>query len=316
MLHGSIDNYADGYIYNSLYILTQLYSQYHKGYKKMKIVVLCCSILILINSHIYAEETIVNRDTVVLALEDTSQITVNAFIAPIEKTINNFQLEWDALANLQVNEAEKQHPTSVFQAFLPDKPVSVGELWKINAEGVLPLLQQLLPKPKYSMHIDAGDSYGLLACLRAYNDKYADIVFRIHAEFELKDGRFTPSQFKGHLIIDRVEKKVVFFNMYVPDGVINFDVGWKKYKDRDYSIIDSGVCTQMELRSGTQDILENIQFEESITQEAAEMTFAHRFYRFYQINWVPLDDALRLAQEQEKPIHVISIDGPLNDEAC
>lgn len=282
----------------------------------MKIVVLCCSILILINSHIYAEETIVNRDTVVLALEDTSQITVNAFIAPIEKTINNFQLEWDALANLQVNEAEKQHPTSVFQAFLPDKPVSVGELWKINAEGVLPLLQQLLPKPKYSMHIDAGDSYGLLACLRAYNDKYADIVFRIHAEFELKDGRFTPSQFKGHLIIDRVEKKVVFFNMYVPDGVINFDVGWKKYKDRDYSIIDSGVCTQMELRSGTQDILENIQFEESITQEAAEMTFAHRFYRFYQINWVPLDDALRLAQEQEKPIHVISIDGPLNDEAC
>ncbi len=104
------------------------------------------------------------------------------------------------------------------------------------------------------MHIDSGDSYGLLACLRAYNDKYADIVFRIHAEFELKDGRFTPSQFKGHLILDRMEKKVVFFNMYVPDGVINFDVGWKKYKDRDYSIIDSGVCTQMELRSGTQDI--------------------------------------------------------------
>ena len=283
---------------------------------EMKIVIWYCSILILINCHIFADDSLVNGEKVLLTLEDTSQISVNAFIAPIEMTINNFHLEWDALANLRANEPEKQHPTTVFQAFLPDKPVSVGELWKVNAEGILPLLQQLLPKPKYSMHIDSGDSYGLLACLRAYNDKYADIVFRIHAEFELKDGRFTPSQFKGHLILDRMEKKVAFFNMYVPDGVINFDVGWKKYKDRDYSIIDSGVCTQMELRSGTQDILENIQFEESITQQAAELTLAHRFYSFYQINWVPLDDALRLAQEQEKPIHVISIDGPMNDEAC
>ncbi len=114
----------------------------------MKIVILYCSILILINCHIFADDSLVNGEKVLLTIEDTSQISVNAFIAPIEITINNFHLEWDALANLRENEPEKQHPTTVFQAFLPDKPVSVGELWKINAEGILPLLQQLLPKTK------------------------------------------------------------------------------------------------------------------------------------------------------------------------
>ena len=85
-------------------------------------------------------------------------------------------------------------------------------------------------------------------------------MFRIHAEFKLKDGRFTPSQFTGHLLIDRIGEKVAFFEMYVPDGPVNFDVSWKQGK---YSYNDAGLCPQMELRVGAQNPVRDANFTES-----------------------------------------------------
>ena len=73
--------------------------------------------------------------------------------------------------------------------------VSVGDLWQIEEMGALELLRQLHPNPRLDMR-DYGDP-GLWACLRVYTDEFADIVFRIHAEFKLGDGWFTPSQFVG-----------------------------------------------------------------------------------------------------------------------
>ena len=253
-------------------------------------------------------ETLSNPIT--LKLDREAEINVKGFIAPIEHTINNFHVEWDVLANLRVAEPEKYHSTSVFQSFLPTQSVSVGEYWRIQEEGVTELLQQLHPNPNLDISINASDSCGLWACLRAYNDQFADIVFRIHAEFKFEDGRFTPSQFTGHLVVDRTGEKVAFFQMYVPEGPINFDVSWN-------SIIDSGLCPQMELRVGTQNPVRDAEFRgDSITQEEAERILIQRFYKSEQINWVPPEQALEIAQAQQKPIHVISIDGPLADEAC
>ena len=95
------------------------------------------------------------------------------------------------MANLRAAEPEKQYPTSVFRAFLPPEAVSVGDTWQIEEESVLMLLRQLHPNPNLDMHINAGDSRGLWACLQAYNDEFAEIAFRIHAEFKLEDGWFT-----------------------------------------------------------------------------------------------------------------------------
>jgi hypothetical protein len=58
-------------------------------------------------------------------------------------------------------------------------------------------------------------------------------VFRIHAEFQLGDGWFTPSQFTGHLVINRPEETGSFFQMRVPEGPVNFEVGWQ---DDPYSV--------------------------------------------------------------------------------
>ena len=282
----------------------------------MKTLTIGLIILIMLSGQLSADNHSAADNKITLNLTDTSEVSVTGFIAPIENTGSNFHVEWDALANLRVAEPEKQHPTSVFQSFLPNKPVAVGELWALDVRGVLALLKQLHPKPNLFLHINAGDSYGLWACLRAYNDQYADIVFRIHAEFRLKDGWFTPSQFTGHLVIDRNKEKVAFFEMYVPEGVINFDVNWKQDKNDSHFHTTTGFCSKIDLRAGNQALLGSIKFTETITQKTAERALIHKFYKSEQINWVPPAQVLALAEAQQKPIHAISIDGPLVDESC
>ena len=282
----------------------------------MKILTIGLLILVMMSGQLNADDHSAANNKITLKLDDTSEILVKGYIAPVEESLSDAFKQWDELVNLRVAEPEKQHPASVFQAFLPNKPVSVGELWGPDMTRVVTLLKQLHPNPNFFLHINAGDSFGLWACLRAYNDQYADIVFRIHAEFKLENGWFTPSQFTGHLVIDRIEEKVAFFEMYVPKSVINFDVNWKMDKNASHHITSTGFCPKMELRAGAQDLLERIEFTESITQEEAERALTLRFYKSQQINWVPLAQVLEKAQAEQKLIHVISIDGPLTDESC
>ncbi|MXV75939.1 hypothetical protein F4Z99_16900 [Candidatus Poribacteria bacterium] len=256
------------------------------------------------------------NNKITLSLDGDAEVSVKGFIAPIEHTLSHFHIEWVALANLRVAEPEKQHHVSIFQAFLPDEPVSVGECWQIQESGVLALLRQLHTALNLNTDDDSGDSIGLWACLRAYNDRFADIAFRIHAAFKLEDGWLTPSQFAGNLIIDRLEGKIAFFEMSVPEGTVNLDIGWKEDKAVSYSITDAGFCSQMQLRAGARDVAQNIEFLTSITQEEAERVLAGRFYKSEQINWVSPYQAVEMAEEQVKLIHAISIDGPLADESC
>ena len=277
----------------------------------MKILIVGLLILAMMSGQLNADDPSTINNKITLNLDGTPEISVKGFIAPIEYTQYGFHVEWDELANLRVAEPEKQYPASVFRTFLPSEAVSAGALWKIGEGGVLELLRQLHPKPNLDISINSGDSRGLWACLRAYNDKYAEIVFRIHAEFILEDGRFTPSQFAGHLVIDRIKEKVASFKMHVPEGVLNFDVGRNST-----STIDVGFCPQMELRAESQEVVPDTDFIESITQEAAERKLILLFYKSQQINWVSLEEALEMAPAQQKPVHVVSIDGPLADEAC
>ncbi len=308
----------------------------------MKTSRIACLIFALFLQYGFADET-PTSNKIILTLDNDAKVYVKGFIAPITYTKHNFHVTWDALANLRVAEPEKYYPTSTFQVFLPTEArlykrknktflqglrgffrksstkngnsVSVSEIWQIEQDGLLELLRQLHPNPHLDMHINSGDSGGAWACLRAYNAEFADIVFRIHAEFRLKNGWFTPSQFTGRLVIDRVEGKVVFFEMYVPDGTINFDVN-RYHGDGPSFGSDTGFCPKIELRAGAEDVIQDRQFSESITLAEAERILTLHFYKSQQINWVSVDEALEMAQVQQKPIHVISIGGPLDDEAC
>ncbi len=259
------------------------------------------------------------NNKIALNLNSETEVSVKGFIAPIAYTSSNFHERWNALANLQVAEPEKRYPTSVFRAFLPNGSISVGECWEVEKQGILALLQQLLPNPSLDMRNDGGDSCGKWACLRAYNDQFADIMFRVHAEFAIQDGWFTPSQLAGHLTIDRHQETVAFFQLRVPEGILNFDVNWETTEDGwDPGIVitDAGFCPQMELCAGTQTGVQALKFTETITEEDAAHKLACCFYKSQQINWVPLENALEIAQAQQKPIHAIAVDGPLADEAC
>ena len=246
-------------------------------------------------------------EKITLTLNSNTKVALKGYIAPIEYTQFNFHEEWDVLANLRVAEPEKQHPTSVFNAFLPSESVVVGECWQIS-DSVLEILRQLHTNPTLNLDCNNGDSLGLWACLRAYNEDYADIVFRIHAEFTLNGGRFTPSQFTGHLVINRSTENVAFFNMYVPNGTINFDA----YQNDVGSEI--GYCPKIELRSDIP--FQDTEYATSITQEEAERTLILRFYNFEKINWVSLEEAHEMSLAQQKPIHAVTLDGPLTDESC
>ncbi len=254
-------------------------------------------------------------DKISLNLNADAEVSVKGFIAPIEYTQYNFHVKWDELANFRVAEPEKQYPTPVFQAFLPSEPVLVGECWQIQEEGALTLLRQLHPNPSLNLHINNGDSYGLWACLRAYNNEFAEILFRIHAEFVMESGWFTPSQFAGHLVIDRFQETVVSFKMHVPDATLNFDAGWRA-PAHPGGAAEIGFCPKIELRTDPSSAMQATEFTVSITEEAAKRALILRFYKSQQINWVSLAEALEIAPAQQKPIHAISIDGPLADEAC
>lgn len=277
----------------------------------MKILTIGLLILVVMGGLLSADNHSATNNKITLSLDGTPEVSVKGFIAPIEYTQYNFHVDWDELANLRVAVPEKRYPTSIFRAFLPSEAVSVGDLWQIEEAGTLELLRQLNPNPRLDLDINAGDSRGLWACLRAYNDEFAEIVFRIHAEFVLNDGRFTPSQFTGYLVIDRSREEIAAFKMYVPEGILNFDVGRNSLR-----AIDVGFCPQIELRTGKQNVVRESEFTEAITQLEAERSLILRFYKSQQINWVSLEEALEMAPAQGKPVHVISIDGPLADESC
>lgn len=277
----------------------------------MKTLTIGFLVLVLMSGGLNADDHPAANKKITLSLDGASEVLVKGFIAPIEYTQYNFHVVWDELANLRVAAPEKRYPTSVFRAFLPSEAVSVGDLWQIEEEGTLELLRQLNPNPRLDLDINAGDSRGLWACLRAYNDEFAEIVFRIHAEFVLNDGRFTPSQFTGYLVIDRIREEIASFKMYVPEGVLNFDVGRNSI-----GAIDVGFCPQIELRARKQNVVRESEFTEAITHMEAERSLILRFYKSQQINWVSLEEALEMAPAQGRPVHVISIDGPLADESC
>ncbi len=222
-------------------------------------------------------------------------------------------MEWDELANLRVAEPEQQYPISVFHSFLPSGLVSVGECWQIQEEDALALLRQLHPRPQLKLHINSGDPRrAMWACLRAYNDEFAEISYRIHGQFVMNSGWLTPSQFAGHLIIDRVQGDIVSFKMHVPQTTLNFDIGWTQEDGHTAAAI--GYCPQMELCAGKPP--QGTEFIASITQKDAESALISCFYEFQKINWVTLEEALEMAPATQKPVHAISVDGPLFDESC
>ena len=128
------------------------------------------------------------RPKIRLAVADTTRLELKAFWGPITESEFSFHRRWQELRDLQPVQARATYGGADFRALLPAVPVAPGELWELNDEGLLKFLRQLHAGARLKLHINNGDSRGGgFGCLRAYDERFADVMFRIHAEFALKE---------------------------------------------------------------------------------------------------------------------------------
>jgi hypothetical protein len=150
-------------------------------------------------------------------------------------------------------------------------------------------------------------------------------MFRVHAEFKLKDGVFTPGQFAGRMLLDRSDGKVVFFHLFLPSSPVNVDIGWRQTLEAKVGnkvnraavwTADAGSVSRLELIGGRKSDLSVVEGLPGKTTEEVSVVFARRLYRFKGIEWVEFEKAATAAQRSGKPLHVIALNGTLDDESC
>ena len=205
--------------------------------------------------------------------------------------------------------AIETYSTADFQVFLPPSTANVGDVWDLDPEEILPFLHQF--HPGATMNLKHGQN-GAKACLRAISPEYADIVFRIHAYFILDasiGARFRPAQFAGHLVINRKSGTVCHFGLSLPPRNSNVDIGA-------FRTADIGFVPRMELCSLSEMELKTINWETAITEEEVGKKFQNSLYKFFEIAWTPIEDAVERAKALNRPIHAVLLFGVLDDESC
>ena len=260
------------------------------------------------------------------ALSKATNVKVQAHWDPIENTANNLHRSTEEKFNraksqwqepvdmtweqwLEVFNPGPAHPlkdyrTADFQVFLPPSIANVGDVWDLDPKGVLPFLRQF--------HPGAIGKNGAKACLRALSPEYADIAFRIHARFTLDasiDAYFRPAQFAGHLVINLNTGTICQFTLSLPNRNSNVDIGA-------FRTNDLGFVPCMELYSLSETQPKSIAWEAAITAEEVEKKFQNALYRFAEIAWTPIEDAVELAKASNRPIHAVLLFGVLGDESC
>jgi hypothetical protein len=266
-------------------------------------------------------------EAIKLVSRSNATLDVKAFWEPITSSGSGFGQAWSELRDFRPAVEVRRYSTQDFAALLPNRDVRVGDTWQIDKERCLKFLKQFHDGATSVSHFDNGDSpeHGL-ATLARYNDQLAVILARFHAVFVLKEGWLTPGQFQGTLVVDRRSGAVTFFRFKVPLSPVNFDANWKildgevngqRIDPNNPPIAtDSGVIPRMELIGGEKLTVEDQEWTESMSDEAAWSKIEKELYPFRQIDWVEFEHALAAARQTGKPLHVVTIDGTLCDESC
>lgn len=263
-------------------------------------------------------------------LDKKATLQVRAYWEPIADSalgLPNYSPENAALFNnLSPAHPIQEHEATAFEAFFPQEDVTVGDRWEIDVNGVIPFLQQFHPGATAEMHINPGgwtyvdhrrvvtgmESDGGFACLRALSSNYAEIVFRVHAEFLLdKDASayFTPAQFTGRLVLNRNSGTIREFWLYLPRRNSNVDINA-------FNAADMVFVPRMELIGQNADDQSDIVWETTITEENGKAMLAAAFYKSAEIERFPIEEVIGQAQAKNRPIHVLLTWGVFDDESC
>ena len=260
-------------------------------------------------------------------LQRSTSVRVEAHWEPIADSSFNLHNEYPehaGLFDLSPIYHAKEYEADAFKVFLPSRPMSVSDLWELDSEGVVQFLRQFHPGATTKLHHGTEGAY---ACLRALSSKYAEITFRIHADFALSSiaygnwrrdnslkedegkARFIPSQFAGRLVVNLKEKTVRAFSLALPPRNSNVDINA-------YGGADMVFVPRMELVGANADDQCEIVWDTAITEDEARRALELKFYKFAEIEWRPVEEAVKLAVETGRPIHAILVWGALDDESC
>ena len=263
-------------------------------------------------------------------LDEKATLQVEAYWEPIADTalgLPNYSPENAALFNnLSPAHPSQEYEAEVFKAFFPKEDVTVGALWELDVNKVIPFLRQFHLGATAEMHINPSgwkyvdhrrilvgkESDGGFACLRALSSNYAEIVFRIHAEFLLDkeaSAYFTPAQFTGRLVLNRNSGTIREFRLYLPPRNTNVDINA-------FNAADMVFVPRMELIRQDADDQSDIVWETAITEEEAKAMLAAAFYKSAEIERFPIEEVVAQAQAKNRPIHVLMTWGVFDDESC
>ena len=79
---------------------------------------------------------------------------------------------------------------------------------------------------------------------------------------------------------------------------------------------DIGFVPRMELCSLSEPQPKSIDWETAITEEEIRKKFENSLYKFTEIEWTPIENAVELAKALNRPIHAVLLFGVLDDESC
>ena len=260
------------------------------------------------------------------ALKNSAPLQVHAHWDPIADATHNLHKnspENVELFDLSPNEPIREYNEQAFNAFLPASTVAVGDVRELDLDKVIPFLSQFHSGATGELH---HGQKGAFACLRALSPDYADIAFRIHAEFTLatrpKPGskpdadedhvqraRFIPSQYAGQLLINLKTGVICDFSLALPPRNSNVDIN-------DFGYADMVFVPRMKLHATSTKSRDDIAWESAITSEEARKALELKFYKFAEINWLPLEAAVVKAVATQRPLHAVLSWGPLDNESC
>ena len=214
-------------------------------------------------------------------------------------------------------------------AFLPEEITGVGQMWKIDPARAAAFLEQF--HPRVSTTFDRYDQpygrrpgpAGAFGILRASSADYLEVLFRVHAEFDLSEGAilYTPACFLGRMLVDRRAGTVASLEMRVPtDKSVNVDITLAfKLPQRPRKQVSNIVFEHvdpMQLSGGDAELSARIDWQDEIELEDAHHRLKSAFYKFMDVDWVPPEKMIAIAREAKKPIVVVVLTSPLDDQSC
>lgn len=147
-------------------------------------------------------------------------------------------------------------PAKSFASFLPtDNILQLGDIWELipvtsgrnsqhlannryhppdlNHQSEIVLFKILQMFHKNAFLYSRFPPQGVALFLRASNDEFYDILFRVHAEYQLNEVPyypfwFTPAAFTGRMIVAKnASEHVAYFQLNVPtEKRLNVDMEW------------------------------------------------------------------------------------------